>query len=310
MSRLFIAELRRIAARRLVRLTVALVFVGVAIGGSAVFLTTSALSQAEYEQRVADADTSREVQQQQVEACLQSHGVDTAGKGNISEEVGRICLPDSDGRPDDSRVYRKRLSNLLQAVSGGLAIVGWTLGASLIGAEFASRSMTTLLTWEPRRFRVFLAKASATILATGVLAFVALLAFIAAMLPAFALHGGPLRPEDPSIATIAGIVMRGTVLCAVAAGLGFSIATLGRNTAAALGAGFAYIVIFENIIGSFNEDARRWLLLGNVIVFVAGRNDAGEVFGRTVVEAALILGAVTLAFLVVALGTFRTRDIT
>jgi hypothetical protein len=157
-------------------------------------------------------------------------------------------------------------------VTGGLAIVGWTLGASLVGAEFASRSMTTLLTWEPRRLRVFVAKAVAVLLATALFAVVALLVFILAMLPTLTLHGGPMRPGDPSVTTLAGIV-------------------------------------FENIIGSFKESSRRWLLLGNVIVFVAGRNDGGDVPGRTVTGAGLILGLVAVTFLVAAYGSFRARDI-
>ena len=101
----------------------------------------------------------------------------------------------------------------------------------------------------------------------------------------------------------------GTALAAISAGLGFSIATIGRNTAAALGAGFAYIIVFENIIGSYKESSRRWLLLGNVIVFVAGRNDGGDVPGRTVTGAGLILGLVAVTFLVAAFGSFRARDI-
>ncbi len=88
-----------------------------------------------------------------------------------------------------------------------------------------------------------------------------------------------------------------------------AIATLGRNTAAALGAGFAYIIVFENIIGSFIERWRRWLLLGNVIVFVSGRNNGGDIPGRTVMAAALFLTAVAVTLLAAAATAFRTRDL-
>jgi hypothetical protein len=106
-----------------------------------------------------------------------------------------------------------------------------------------------------------------------------------------------------------GVIGRGTALAAIAAALGFSIAAIGRNTAAALGAGFGYIVIFENIIGSYNRGSRQWLILGNVIVFVSGSNKGGDIPGRTVTGAALILVGVALAFLVGAFGTFRARDL-
>ena len=311
MIRLFVAELRRIAARRLVRLTVALAAVGIAIGGAAAFLTTSSLSQSAYEQRVADAEARRTLVRAEVDECLRARGIDPASRADIPDDVIEKCFPRSaaDGDADDPRYHRKNLKGLLQGVSGGLAIVGWTLGASLVGSEFASRSMTTLLTWEPRRLRVFLAKAAAALVANAVLAFVGLLVLIAALLPSLALHGGPMRASDPSIATLAGIVLRGTALTAIAAGLGFSLAAIGRNTAAALGAGFAYIVVFENIIGSYKEGSRRWLLLGNVIVFVTGLNDGGDVPGRTVTGAAVILVLVAVTFLAGAYGTFRTRDV-
>jgi hypothetical protein len=129
------------------------------------------------------------------------------------------------------------------------------------------------------------------------------------MVPALTLHGASLRPSDPSVATIAGVIGRGTALAALGAALGFSISATGRNTAAALGVGFGYIIIFENIIGSYYRSSRRWLLLGNVIVFVSGDNDGSDIPGRTVAQAALIITLVAATFLVGAFGAFRSRDI-
>ena len=160
--------------------------------------------------------------------------------------------------------------------------------------------MTTLLTWETRRWRVFLAKTVAVLAATALFALVVLALVALAMWPALALHGAPLRPDDPTLASLAGTAARGVALATLASGMGLAIATIGRNTAAALGAGFAYIIVFENIIGSFIERWRRWLLLGNVIVFVSGHNDGGDVPGRTVTAAALFLAAVAVTLLAAA----------
>ena len=91
--------------------------------------------------------------------------------------------------------------------------------------------------------------------------------------------------------------------------MGFAIATIGRNTAAALGAGFAYIIVLENILGSSIARWRRWLLLGNVIVFVSGNNNGGEVPGRTVAGAAAFLTAVAVTLLLGAAGTFWRHDL-
>jgi ABC-type transport system involved in multi-copper enzyme maturation permease subunit len=91
--------------------------------------------------------------------------------------------------------------------------------------------------------------------------------------------------------------------------VGFSVASIGRNTAAALGIGFAYFLVVENVVGSMLEDFRRWLLLGNAIVLVSGENSGGEVTGRSVVAAALYLTVVAVGLLAAATVLFRRRDV-
>ena len=250
---------------------------------------------------------SGHVEEAEVEACLRANGV-TRGE-EFSDDIADQCFPKDFVEVDDPRFRRSRLNGILQGASGGLAVVGWALGASLVGAEFASRSMTTLLTWETRRRRVFLAKTVAVLAATALFAVVVLVLLALAMWPALALHGAPLRPNDPTLASLAGTAARGVALAVLASGMGLAIATIGRNTAAALGAGFAYVIVFENIIGSFIERWRRWLLLGNVIVFVSGRNNGGDIPGRTVAAAALFLTAVAVTLLVAAASAFQRRDL-
>jgi len=92
--------------------------------------------------------------------------------------------------------------------------VAWVIGASSIGAEWQARSITTLLTWEPRRARVLAAKVVER-------------------------HRHQRRVRGASI---------------------------GRNTAAALGVGFAYFLVVENVVGNFLAGFRRWLILGNSVV--------------------------------------------
>ncbi|HEU4840151.1 MAG TPA: hypothetical protein VFT09_01885, partial [Ilumatobacteraceae bacterium] len=229
----------------------------------------------------------------------------------ISDDVAEQCFP-ADGPPgvDDPRFHRTRLEGVLHGVSGTLAIIGWALGASLVGAEFASRSMTTLLTWETRRGRVFLAKSVAAVATTSLFSLAVLVLVALSMWPALALHGAPLQPDDPTVTSLAGDIARGVALTALASGIGFAIATIGRNTAIALGVGFGYIVILENILGSSLERWRQWLVLGNVIVLVSGNDEGGgDIPGRTVVEAAVFLTVVAVAMLAVAAGTFRARDL-
>jgi ABC-2 type transport system permease protein len=308
MPALLAAELRRISSRRLVRLTVALAIIGAVLGGVAAFAFSGSLSEAEYQHRVAAADSEAKDQDAQMEACLEAHGVERGEE--ISDDVARQCFP-ADGvpRPEDPRFHRSRLEAILRGVTGALAVIAWAIGASLVGAEFASRSMTTLLTWEPRRGRVFVAKTVAVMLAVAVFALAALVLVGLGMWPALAAHGAPLRAGDPTLWSLAGTVGRGVALATISAGIGFAIATIGRNTAAALGAGFAYVIVLENIVGTSLEGWRRWLLLGNVIVFVSGRSDSSDVPGRSVAGAGVFLAAVAVGSLLVAGGAFRRRDL-
>jgi hypothetical protein len=306
MIRLLRAEMRRLFARRLVRVTVGLVAIAIVVGGVLVFTTSHALPSATYAKRLHAATVARHAQNERTRNCLAEHGV--TAKDDIPDSVARICIPDRRITVHDPRFDSTRMRNILQGSSGIFAIIGWAIGASFVGAEFASRSMTTMLTWETRRLRVMLAKASVVLLSVFALGLVALTGLALAMLPTLLAHGSPAHAGDPHFASFAGVVLRGSALGAIAAGIGFAIATLGRNTAAALGAGFAYIIVLENIVGGSLRNWRRWLLLGNAIVFVSGRN-GGDIPGRSVLGAGVFLGAVALTLLIAATSMFRARDI-
>jgi ABC-type transport system involved in multi-copper enzyme maturation permease subunit len=308
MVALWLAELRRIAARRVVRLTLILTLAGIAVGGAAAFTWSGSLSEETYQQRVIAAKADRTAAEAEIEACLRAQGV--TGDEQISDEVADVCFPDEAiGEVSDPRFRRTRLEGILKGVGAVLAVLGWAFGASLVGAEFASRGMTTLLTWEPRRGRVFVAKTLAVLVAIAVFAVVVLALVTLAMAPALALHGAPLQSNDPTVASLAGTIGRGVALATLASAVGLAIATIGRSTASALGAGFAYVIVLEYVLGSTVERWRRWLLLGNVIVLVSGQDGAADVSGRTVTAAGVFLTVVAVTLLVAAAGAFRTRDL-
>jgi ABC-2 type transport system permease protein len=301
------AEFKRIVARRAVRLSVLLVAVGIVAGGVIAFATSSAVPDATYRQQVRAAEARIDAQRAAAEQCIQAHG-GVAGR-DVSPAVRDKCIPARFASAHDPRFHRMRLGGILKGSGGVLAILGLALGATLVGAEFASRGMTTLLTYEPRRLRVFAAKVVTGLVAMATFAFVSLVALALALLPALLLHGAPVAHGDPSWAGVAGAIGRGTALVAVTTGIGMAVATLGRTTAAALGAAFAYIVVLEYILGAFLKAWRPWLLLGNVIVFVSGQNGGGAVSGRSVLGAGIFLALVAAGLLAIAAVSFRQRDI-
>jgi hypothetical protein len=307
MIRLLRAEVRRVLARRLVRATVLIAALGLVVGGVVAFATSASLPESTYQRRVHAAEVGRTQQRAAAEQCLASRGYRL--EDDVPRDVRDTCAPKEWPSAKDSRFHRTRLGGLLKGMGGVLAIVGWALGASLVGAELASRGMTTSLTWEARRWRLFTAKAIVAIVAGAVVAGATLVGLVLVMLPALAAHGAPIAPDDPTVANLAGLVLRGTALAAAATGMGFAIATIGRSTAAALGVGFAYIVVLENILGSSIRQWRRWLLLGNVIVFVSGRSEASDVPGRSVIGAGVFVALVAVTLLGAAATSFRVRDV-
>ena len=96
MTRLLAAELRRIAARRLVRLTVVLALVGIVLGGAAAFACSGSLTEEAYQQRVAEAKARQEAQDAQIERCLQAHGVDRDGR-SPTRSPGSASRPRTSG---------------------------------------------------------------------------------------------------------------------------------------------------------------------------------------------------------------------
>jgi ABC-type transport system involved in multi-copper enzyme maturation permease subunit len=212
------------------------------------------------------------------------------------------------GITGDQRFHLTLLAPALKGLSPVLIIAAWLLGASFIGADWHAGTVTTLLTWEPRRGRVVLAKLVACVTAVFVLV-MALQAWLGGALALAASLRGTVEGVDGAwIRETVGIALRVAALCCVSAAVGFAIASVARNSAAALGVGFGYTVIVENLVRGLRPQWERWLMGDNAAVFITGRS-ADLSFERTVMQAGLILGAYAAALLVIAAAVFRARDV-
>jgi len=199
--------------------------------------------------------------------------------------------------------------NALQGSSLILLSVGWMLGASAIGADWHAGHLTTILTWEPRRGRVILAKIVASLAGVLVLS-LAVQALLGIALAIDAAGRGSTAGTDAAwLAESAAVAVRVALLSTIFAGFGFALAAAGRNTAVALGAGFAYLVIVENLVRGLRPEWAPWLLTDNAALFIIGRTDF-NLPGRSVVESGVYLAAVGVALLLGAAGLFRVRDVT
>jgi len=308
MRALLAGELRRLVSRRMIKVLALLALLGIAIGGVATFLNTEQTSESTLRQRRVAADARVADCMQRARAVLGPPEA-PGGKAGPSVANREDACQAGFGRVEDRRLKLEKLKGVLQGLTAPLVIVAWVVGASSIGAEWQARSITTLLTWEPRRVRVMAAKVVAAVIVAWVFSLVTWVLLSAALLPAVFVHGTTAGTGASWLASTVAVVLRGELMIAVATSVGFAVASIGRNTAAALGVGFAYFLVIENVVGNFLAGFRRWLLLGNAIVLISGKDSGGDVAGRSVLVAGLYLTAVAVTLLVVATVLFQRRDI-
>jgi hypothetical protein len=202
------------------------------------------------------------------------------------------------------------LPEIFMATGVPIILIAWLFGASFVGAEWQRGTMTTALTWEPRRIRLFVAKLVATVVMTLVLAVVLQALLGLALTPAAALRGSTAGLGGSWFAEAAGAVLRGAIVAAVGAAIAFSIAMAGRNTGAALGIGFAYGAIAEQFLRAWKPQWAPWLFSDNAARFITAEEIGFPPLARTTTEAALLIIIYALIFAVASAALFKRRDVT
>jgi ABC-type transport system involved in multi-copper enzyme maturation permease subunit len=298
------AELLRVRSRRFVTWSGVVLFLIMLLVSVVYFNTTEPYSQAEVDRAVA--------------LCTANGG---AGAGDPSGDFrpGGACdVRDAvsvGAFPNEPPAYRAEIADWAAAIGVAAAAFGFILGATFGGADWAQRTMPALLFWEPRRTRVYLAKVLA--LCLGVTAFFVLAQLVWAVLsaPTLLTHGvwddGSGSLLEPLISNLG----RTWLLAMVFATIGYGIASLTRNTGAALGAGFVYFAIFETFIGIVFSRAQEWLLLVNIAALltpggIAEDNSGGDFITISSQRGALVLIGYAVIINTVAYLLFRRRDIT
>jgi ABC-type transport system involved in multi-copper enzyme maturation permease subunit len=300
---LLVVELRRAVLRRLVRVALIAGLIGIGIAS----VLSAVNSHGPTDAQLAEG---RRFYQDDLEHCLAGDFIRERDlppgqtMEEFCEEAVRFSNYVSNNQID--------LSGLPQIVSGTsiLVILGALLiGASLVGAEWHAGTMTTLLTWEPRRLRVLTAKALAAAIVTFALSVVLLTVLSGLIWLVAATRGVTEGLPGGFVADVMGGIARASAAAAVASIIGLAIAMIGRNTAAAIGLGFAYLGVVEQLVRGLRPAWQPALLGDNLAVFVDG--GPVELAGtlRTATGAALVVGCYTAAFFVIAAVSFRVRDV-
>jgi ABC-type transport system involved in multi-copper enzyme maturation permease subunit len=310
------AEFRRILARRSFRLLGAFAIFAIVFGGVIVFVQSS-----------HDPNSGLKQAQALVQSChqQQSQGPQVLKRGG-GDQVRVIggCPTVQDVLPgfDKRFKYAEAIPSTTQNIAFPLFFLAFAVAASFVGAEWGTGMMTTTLTWEPRRGRVLLAKIIPAVVVLGTAA-VVLLTFLAiAYIPIGALRGTTAGMTGAFWQHLSGLWLRAGLLAAFGAALGVGLATLTRNTVAALGIGFGYLAVADPIFSHlWKERFAPWLFMQNFmramrqpIEKVVSQTSFGD---RTITahvmsstRPAILFTIYALALLGVAYAAFRTRDVT
>ncbi len=294
----------------------AAVFVGLAWNTRPFSESDVAAAQAQVDDEATQPYVARELKR-----CLNhpdNYGVDAADP-DLQARCEESVLPQLEWY-----LYRPQLDVSEQRQGTGVAVLTMLVGlmmlvgTTFVGHDWASGSMSNQLLFEPRRLRVWWAKAAVVTL-TG-------LVVSAAVLAAFWAGVGVLAASRDISTTshqwelILHWSLRGSLLVGLASLGGYALTMLFRSTVATLGVLFAFSVggslLIVAIIG---QNAERWLLPTNFLAVLANGynyysgacNSDGSDCMRTLdlADGALYLGVLLAVALVLSVLSFRTRDV-
>ena len=166
--------------------------------------------------------------------------------------------------------FTDHAANDLATVVGAVALLGFVVGAGLVGAEWAAGTFALLLTWEPRRLRVLAAKLIAAMVSFVAVAVVAMIAVLGVIWLIAATRGSTAGVHAALEKALLWRSLRGLVLVALLTGAGMAIAGLTRHTATAMVAFVAYLIAFELVLRRVYPGLGRWLLTSNAGAFLTG----------------------------------------
>ena len=190
-----------------------------------------------------------------------------------------------------------------------LFLGGFFGGATVAGGEWRAGTVTTVLTWEPRRLRLHAARSASGAILAFAISFALQVLFLASFLPAVFANGTTDGADGSFWVGLAIVMARTSVLTAGSAVLAISLATVGRNTAFAVITMFAWLVVVEGLIRGLKPSLARWLWAENLgTVMTWAQLDTAD-FARGPLVAAATLFVYAAAIVGLAAVSFHRRDV-
>ena len=222
------------------------------------------------------------------------------------------------GRLIDARRLADATGLSLALIVSGLMIIA---GCTFAGADWGSRSLTNQLLFEPRRIKLWLAKAAAVALGSGLVAVVTLGGFWIALWSVADARG--IDVSSTITSHIGWHLLRAVVLCMAAALGGFALTMAFRNTVATLALLFVYAVGGEIAIGLLPiNGVGRLSVANNVVGWLAtdahyfdpsvscdSGSSCSPIRAMTHLDSGVFLGVLVLVAVGLSLAWFRRTDV-
>ena len=209
----------------------------------------------------------------------------------------------------DDRFRLVRFLEVAEEVSGLFILLFVVVGATAIGAEWTNRNLTVSLTFEPRRGVLLAAKLGAVLVVAFIGAIALELILLLCVMPAALLRGTTRGVNATWWMDYFETLLRAGFVAMFGATVGLAIATIGRNTAAALGAAFVYFAILENLLRAWKPQWSEWLIGDNMVIVATGEGNMFDEPDHGPKAAAFVLLLYGAVIYVLALTFFRNRDV-
>lgn len=238
--------------------------------------------------------------------------------------------PERVGVSPENFLFRPELDIADERAGSGIAVISllvaltMLIGTTFAGHDWNSGSMSNQLLFEPRRLRVYAAKATAVFVLALITGAVVLAAYWGALW--VLAETRDLTVAEGVWRRVLGTVWRGDLMIALAAVAGYALTMLFRSTVATLsimaGVGIAGSVVTLAVLG---EDGQRWLLPVNALAVLqkgyqlrifdeqSCERTQGRVCERFILvsqyDGALVLGGLAVLAVLLSLWTFQRRDV-
>ncbi|MDP9118881.1 MAG: hypothetical protein M3M93_01210 [Actinomycetota bacterium] len=305
MKRLLASELLRFRSRRLV----VVLLVG-ALLTTAVGLVIAAIdSTPPTDAQIAAAEARA---REEFASCMAADYEGVRFEGTLEEFCRKYPGDPTQYMP--SHLALVDLPGIVEGVSSITSILALVVGASVVAASWQTGTISTILTWEPRRFRWFAARI--VVIAAGVFAMtIVILAFLSVGVALAAmLRGSTVGVDGAWWSDVLTTSLRVSVAATLSATIGGSVAAVGKHTAAALGAVFVWTAVLEGVIRAFRPEWIPWLLGDNLVSFLSWQKtefqvSITEIFTITPGKAFVVILGYAAVTLALGFTFVRIRDV-